>query len=525
MTDLPGLRAPILAPARPAPALPRRLVLAAPALLLARPLRAEAAVLRMVSPWEFSSPDPVETGYVLRRLGIAETLVGVRPDGTLRGLLAESWSVEPDRLTWRFRLRDARFHDGTPVTAPLVVRTLERVRPLAESLSTIPLAALWAESEREVVFRTETPFAPLPGCLTDYAGIILAPSAYDAEGRPQRPVATGPFRVTALDGIRGIEAEAFPEYWGAPPAVRRLAYSAVPLGETRARLAEAGEADIAFTLLPQAAERIQASGRAHIVSATIPRPRMIVMNLRRPQFADVRVRRALSLAIDREGLAAAILRHPASSATQLLPPVLSGWHDPDLPPLRRDPAAARRLLDEAGWAPGADGIRARDGQRLAATMMVPSNRPEIPVMAQAIQAQWRAVGAEITVRPGPSGALPGAIRDGSMECSLLARTYVNVPDPIGTIIPDFTGDRQLWSSPGFDNPEMLDLTRAYLGSFAEAERAPLRRRIAAILQTELPVIPVSWFEHNVAVSPRVALPSVVLDPFEQDYGAAGLRWA
>ena len=72
------------------PMLSRRHLLAAPALLLARPAAAQDTALRVVSPWAFDNLDPIETGYVLRRLGIAETLVGVRPDCQLTGLLAES---------------------------------------------------------------------------------------------------------------------------------------------------------------------------------------------------------------------------------------------------------------------------------------------------------------------------------------------------------------------------------------------------------------------------------------------------
>jgi peptide/nickel transport system substrate-binding protein len=506
----------------------RRLFLGAaslPGLPAILPARAAERVLRVISPWEFDSPDPIETGYILGRMGIGETLVGVRPDGQLNGLLAESWSVDPDHLTWRFHLRDARFHDGTPVTTAHVAWTLARVRSQAESLSAIPVAELRAEGEHTVLIRTTTPFAPLANALTDYAGMILAPAAYDADGRPQRQIATGPYRVTGVQGTRVIEAEAFPGYWGAQPSIPRVRYTAVVLGDTRANMAQAGEADIAFTLLPQSESSIERSGSARIFRATIPRVRMMTMNLRLPQFADVRVRRAISLTIDRAGIATAILLHPPSAATQLLPPLLTGWYDPTLPPLHKDVPEAKRLLAEAGWQPGADGVLAKDGQVLRAAMLVPSNRPEIAVMGQAMQAQLRTVGIAIDVRPSPSNSLPGAVRDGSLQTALLARTYVNVPDPIGTILPDFAGDHPVWSSQGFVDPALRAVVQHYIESFDEAERAPLRQQIVTVLQDQLPVIPVSWFEHNAAVSTRVAAESVVLDPFEQSYLLPAMQWA
>ena len=515
--------------ALPGGTLSRRLVLAAPALLapMLRPGRALAdePVLRVAAPWSYDTPDPVDTGFILTRMSIGETLVTAGPDGRVVGGLAESWAVDADRLTWRFRLRAARFHDGTPVTAAVVAAALMRVQPKAETLSTIPFAAIEPNGEREVVLRTRTPFAPLPSFLTDYAGVILAPASYDAAGEVLRAIGTGPYRITGVQGAQVVEAAQFAGYWGARPAIGRVRYTAAALGETRANLAESGEADLTFTLLPQAAQRIQAGGQADILHATIPRVRMLTMNLALPQFADLRVRRALSLAIDRAGIARAVLRDPASAATQLLPPVLAGWHDPALPPLRRDLGEARRLLAEAGWAPGDDGVLAKDGVRLAAVLNVPSNRPELPVMAQALQAQVREAGMALDVQPVQSSAIPAAARSGAMQAALIARTYVNVPDPIGTILPDFASDQTIWASIGYRSPAMRTLVGDYVGSFDGAEQAKLRTAIADLLQTDLPVLPVSWFEHNAAVSTRLDTASVRLDPFEISYLLPQVRWS
>ncbi len=507
----------------------RRKVLAATALLspAVRPRRAAAQTrtLRVVSPWTYDTPDPLDTGYILTRLGIGETLVTVTPDGRLSGGVAERWAVDADRLTWRFRLRDARFHDGTPVTADIVAAALVRVQPKAETLSTIPFTAIEANGDREVVLRTRTPFAPLPSFLVDYAGVVLAPSSYDASGTVTRPVATGAYRVTAVGGVQTIEAEAFPGYWGKQPAIDRIQYTAAPDGETRANLALSGEADLSYTLLPQAADRIAAGGRATILRATIPRVRMVTMNLQLPQFSDLRVRQALSLAIDRSGIARTILRDPASTATQLLPPVLTGWYDPALPPLHRDVPEAKRLLAEAGWTTAADGVLVRGSDRMAATLLVPSNRPELPVMAQALQAELREVGVALDIRLGQPSAIPQAARNGSLQTALLARTYVNVPDPIGTILPDFASDAGIWASTGYRSDALRGLVRQYIENFDEGDQPRLQREIVELLQHDLPVIPVAWFEHNAAVSTRLVPASVKLDPFEVSYCLAEMRWA
>ena len=220
------------------------------------------------------------------------------------------------------------------------------------------------------------------------------------------------------------------------PAIARVRYDAVPQGETRAAMVESGEADLAFTLAPVAVARINAGTRAHVESLTIPRVRLLAFNTALPMFADERARRAISLAIDRAGIAAALLRNAPSAANQLFPPVLPGWYDPSQPPVARDVPKAKALLAEAGWTAGQGGTLQKDGQPFRFNTLVPNNRPELPAMVAALQAQLRDVGIDMQVKVGPTAAIPQAHRDGSLQAAFLARTYVNVPDPIGTVIPD-----------------------------------------------------------------------------------------
>jgi peptide/nickel transport system substrate-binding protein len=253
-----------------------------------------------------------------------------------------------------------------------------------------------------------------------------------------------------------------------------------------------------------------------VESMTIPRVRVLAFNSGIPQFADLRVRRAVSMALDRRGIATGILRHPGSAATQLLPAAVPDWHDPALPAYVHDVAGANALLDQAGWVRAADGIRVRDGIRLAATMMTIANRPELTVMGTAMQAQLRAIGMEIAVEPGPTAAVPAAIQAGRMQMTMFARTYVNVPEVIASIIPDFTRERSTWGSLNWDGRDrMKALTDAYVESFDPARKAALRRDMLRLLHEELPVTAVAWFEHTVAVHKRVR--GLAIDPFEMRY--------
>jgi peptide/nickel transport system substrate-binding protein len=475
----------------------------------------EAAVLRVASPWEWTSNEPTDTGYIMARMQIAETLVMVEPDGKLIGGIAESWAVSEDKLTWRFKIRSgAVFHDGTPVTAEAAAASLRRSLA-GESMQQIPVDQLSVEGDT-LVLKTKTPFSHLPAVLVDYASVILAPASWGADGKVSRVIATGPFLITSIDGKTVIELERFDRYWGEKPKVARARYTAIANGDTRTNVAISGDQDIIFTTVPAATPRIDAAGQMKVESLTIPRARVMAFNSGLPQFADVRVRRAINMAIDRKGIASAVLRHPGSAATQLLPAAVPAWHDASLPAYPFDVAGANALLDQAGWSRGADGVRAKEGARLSAKVLTLANRPELAVMATAMQAQLKTIGMELSIEPSPSAAIPAAIQSGTMQMTMFARTYVNVPEVIATIIPDFTRERSTWGTLNWAGRDRVKtLTDEYVQSFDESRKATLRKEILKIIQDEVPVAAIAWFEHTVAVNKRVK--GLVIDPFETRY--------
>jgi peptide/nickel transport system substrate-binding protein len=498
------------------------LALAAPALAG----RAEAQpgrVLRVVAPWEIGGLDPARSGYVFTRMQVAETLVGTDAHGALLPSLARGWRLAEDGVTWRIALRaGATFHDGTPVTAEAVADALRRARGGPGPLSQAPVEAIGAEGAA-VVLRTTRPFLPLPAFLAHSSTLILAPAAYGEGGAVRAIIGTGPYRITELLAPQRLDAERFAGWWGAAPAIERVSYLAVTRGETRAAMAEAGQAEIVTTLAPETVARLRRNPRVTVEVVPVPRTRAVKLNARLPMFADVRTRRAFSLAIDRAGIATALLRSPESAATQLFPPGLGDWHDASLPPLTRDLAEARRLLDEAGWRAGADGIRAKDGQPFRVTLRTFSDRPELPGVATAMQAQLKEVGIDLQVAVTNSGEIPAGHRDGTLQAALFARNFSLVPDPIGTLIQDFGPQGGDWGAMGWADAELVAALDRLGAEPDAAARTAARRRIAAILQAELPVVPVAWYDYPVAFSRRVAGGSV--DPLELSYRIAGMQWA
>jgi len=493
------------------------LVTVAAAALLAVPARADET-LDVVAQFEIQAPEPSTSGYIFTRMGIAETLVNADADGQLTPGLATGWQMSDDGLSWTFTLRDGvTFHDGTEMTAETVVNALEIARGKPGPMADLPIAGIAAE-EGAISVSLSEPLAALPAFLAEFRSQILAPASYGADGAGVEIIGTGPYRITSMAPPLSLDATAYPDYWGPAPHIEDVSYSGVSRVETRALMAESGEAEFVFGLDPASVSRLRMLDNVEVLSVAIPRTLLIKVNAGHPHLAEPEARRALSMAIDREGIARAVLRYP-EGATQLFPPSIAGWHDEDLSPLVYDVDQTKALLANLGWQQGSDGILTRDGERFALTLTTYPDRPELPLVAAVLEQQFRAIGVDLTINTTNSSEIPAGHQDGSLDLGLVARNFSLIPDPIGTVLSDYVGNGD-WGSMNWQNDEFATLVRGIArGEGGDAERA----EAAAILQAELPVIPIAWYRQTLAVSDKVE--GATIDPFERSFGLQDMRWA
>jgi peptide/nickel transport system substrate-binding protein len=221
-------------------------------------------------------------------------------------------------------------------------------------------------------------------------------------------------------------------------------------------------------------------------------------------------------------MASALLRDPEMAATQLFPPSMAQWHQGSLSPLEHDLPRARELLAEAGWVKGPDGVLARDGRRFEITLRTFPDRPELPILATAIQDALRKLGIALEVEVGNSSEIPAGHQDGSLELGLYARNYALVPDPLVTLLGDFDRDGDDWGAMGWRDDTLSQTLRDLAQDPNRAGVEEDRRSVAQILQRELPVIPVAWYRQSAAVSDR--LDGFSLDPLERSWQLADLAW-
>ena len=484
---------------------------------------ADRTTVSVAAPWEIKSLDPSVSGFAFQRMQVMENLVDADPSGRIRPGLATGWSASDDGLTWRFTLRGGvTFHDGSALEVDAVVAALSRAAGRPGVLGKAPVNEIHADGNA-VAITLHAPFAALPSLLAHSTTVIPAPAAFDADGNPVAAIGTGPFRVETLSPPQRMVVVRYADYWGEKAAIDGASYLAAGRAETRALLAESGDADLVFTLDPAGYARLGAV--ENVATSAVPIPRVVTLkvNAGHPFLAAPEARRALSLAIDRPAIAAGIVRFPDSAATQLFPPALGGWHRTDLAPLGHDPDEARRLLADLGWVAGEDGVLERDGERFTVVLRTFPDRPELPLIAAALQDQWRTIGVELEVSVNSYTEIPAGHQDGSLDVALYARNYGLTPDPIGTVLADFGAGGGDWGAMGWENAAVAAGLAEIAATADPGARAPRIASVVEALHLELPVIPILWYQHTVAVA--AGLEGVVVDPLERSYGLSRVTWA
>lgn len=464
------------------------------------------------------------SSQLIQNLEIAETLVRADNRGRLLPGLASQFDVSADELSWRFRLREgATFHDGSLVSAQAVVDEIARIRrDVASALSRVPIESVRAEGDH-VTITLARRFALLPAYLATGTSIILAPASYAPNGSRGAIIGSGPYRLSALRDRNNLEMRATE---GASASIRTVHYSAVSDAETRARMLQAGDAHLVYNLSPAARERLRRNPAIRVNATTGPRIRYVMVNVSDPRLADISVRRALSLGMDRAGAARVLLRSPDVAATQMMPPVLPNWTLPGPARLSYDEALANELLETAGWRrERAGGVRVKDGRRLSFTLNTYTMRPEHPSLAEALQAQWRKIGVEVQIELVTPDRIVSKSRSGALELALISRSYFVVPDLVGTLSEDFDSDSPArgWGAVGWVSDEVDEALRTYEATADEVVRSKCRATILRLLHDDLPIIPHSWYEYVLAHSSSVT--NVANNPFETSFSVSQMRWA
>lgn len=407
-----------------------------------------------------------------------------------------------------FRLRPGlTFHDGRPVTAEDVRFTWQAVvdprnlsprasdfEPVKEVRVVDPLTAVVVYKRLHAPALASWTLGLLPRHRLD--GEALRREALAAGKDPaafgirqsrfnREPVGCGPFVFREWKSDRFIRLERFENYFEGPPEYRRFSFRILPDLLTQEMEFYAGTID-AYAVQPHQVTRLARDPRFQHFSGTSFAYTYIGYNLRRPPFDDPRVRRALGLAVPVDRIIETVLYGQAERTSGPFP-LQTRFYNRDVAFLPYDPAAARRLLEEAGWRPGPDGVLEKEGRALRFTLITNSGNDIRKSILTIVQDAWKRMGV--------------AVRTDLVEWSVFIRERIHRLDFDAVVLgwslgvePDLhplwhssqTGPHQL-NFVGYRHPEADALITRIREEYDPERQAALCRRLHARIAEDQPV--------------------------------------
>lgn len=373
----------------------------------------------------------VQTVVNVVAVTVMNSLLDIDPKGNfIPGLAAqvpttENGGISEDGLTLTYKLREGvKWADGTPFTSKDVKFTWDAIMDPANVVNSRAgyedIASIETPDDLTAVVKFKKLYAPaltlFPYIMPSNAfggGTTMKDAAFN-----RQPFGTGPYRVTEWASGESIILDKNPNYWvSGEPKIDRIIFKITPSREASVTQIKAGDADVVWDLIEASIPEFENSADVALLSTPSSNVEYLGLNTAKrgdpadpsvphPILGDVNVRKAISEAIDRKVLVDQLLYGKSSIATSAIG---LGWAaDPSITMAPYNPEDAKKLLEAAGWQPGADGIRVKEGQRLSLEIMTTSGNKLRELAEQVIQEQLKAVGIELVINNVPSSTLFGA---------------------------------------------------------------------------------------------------------------------
>ena len=397
--------------------------------------------------------------------------------------LSWEWSADSKALTMKLR-PGVTFHDGEKFDAAAVKFNIERHKTLPGSNrrgELAPVTTVDVVDPLTVRLNLSAPFSPLLAALTDRAGMMVSPKAAKAEGEKfgNKPVCSGPFKWVERVAQDRIVLERYDGYWNKPAIhFNRITYTPIPDATVRLANLKAGQLDYAERIASSDIEKIKADKKLKTASITEIGYQGITINIGKsdkaqanPLGKDPRVREALELAIDRQGLAQVVMDNEAVVGNQWVSPG-NAYYAKGSPLPKRNIERAKQLLKEAGV------------PKPSFTLLTPTTS-DAQRLALVVQAMTREAGFDVKIQSAEFATSINMADKGDYEAYVLA--WSGRPDPDGNLF-SFYGCKQPLNYAGYCDAETDKLLALSRTLREPAERKKVFEQIASRVQKERPIL-------------------------------------
>jgi peptide/nickel transport system substrate-binding protein len=424
-----------------------------------------------------------------------DALVKHMPGKEFAPSLAESYEIAPDYMSAVFKLRPGiKFHDGSKVTSEDVQFTYEHYRGASAPILKSKLDRIELLDERTVEFFFNEPFLDfltLYGSPASGAGWVVPKAYYEKvgpNGYKLAPIGAGPYRFVRQSAGTEVELEAFTDYWRKAPSVKTIVWKGVPEVTTRVAMLKTGDVDAAVTLQGELLDSLRRDSSLRL-TATLAASTWLEFGLDRPDhpLKDVRVRRAVSLAVDRQAINDAQFGGVAPSEGNWIPEDWQGALKRTAPPT--DIGLARKMLAEAG---------VPDGFEVSALTPL----PPFTDWGERVLTQLRVINIKTQLNAMDRGAFYERMAPGPNRLKGLILMFSSAPGDAAARIREDAACNGSFS--GLCLPEVDDRMKAFDTSTDLARRKQLLDEVQAYLLDQYVMVPVLRGVLITGFGPRVA---------------------
>ena len=455
------------------------------------------------------SLEPTENafGWVVMRYGMGETLTKFDEKMNIQPWLAEKWTISDDKLTWTFKIRDGvKFSNGNPLTAEAVKASIERAFAKNTRAATFfKYTEIKAEGQN-LIITTDKPAPSMPGYLADPLFLIVDVSAEkDRDFAKQGPICTGPYVCESFVKEKAVMKKN-PNYWDGEVPFETVEIPSIDDPNTRAMALQSGEVDMAVNIAPGDVGLFNDTSKYHVDKIASLRTVLARIN-EKGILGDPKVRAAFISMCDRKSYNEVILKGTFIEGKAPVPPSLDYGFDQLSDPNHYDIERAKKLLDEAGWKDtDGDGIRDKDGKPLSVDFIVYNSRAELPIYAEAVQADGKKIGFDIKVKTVDYNLLDKIGINGEYDLLISNIITANTGDPEIYLNwywrTNKDGDNQQNGS-GYSNPEYDAKCAALAVEFDPAKRRQLMIEMQQILLNDAAALFLGYPETNIISSTKI----------------------
>ncbi len=419
----------------------------------------------------------------------------LQPNSTGTGLLpdlASTWNTSSNGLTYTFHLRpDAKFSNGSPVTASDVVFSIDRSRKFAGGWGFLLTAvkSISAHDAHTVVIQLSEPHAPLLADLAMYAYSVVPQKLVQSQGTSffQHPVGSGPFMVTSYSPDSEVDLAANPYFYGTKPKIKTVKVLIVPNDNTRVLMLESKRADVIENPPGNLVSQIDQTPGISVQLFPSTRVDFVQLDEHFKPFKNVLVRQAVNYAIDRSAIVKLAYQGHATPGASFMPYKME-YYDSAIQPYPYDPAKAKQLLAQAGYPHG-----------FSAFLITVSGDVAGQAEAVVLKSELAAVGINLTIQSYE--LLTAYAKEDGGHSEFGERYWTNDivdPDEVATFGADCKGGAFAFNS-YWCNTQASTLVAQARAELNQATRQNMYNQIQQIIYQQSPFVVIDYSPYRYGV--------------------------